>query len=480
MSQLSSAVYPYSSDHNTSTFTGIYSSKSPYSALSSASTLGYAQPSYGIPSPTSQDVKAGPYISRPPYAPASASDDSSRGSGLQGKLKKRSTSKSSKPAAGSLPGLDTTGDNTSGKRPSPSASAAGSPIESLRSTRSQSLSKEKLRQNLRKFTPQRSDTSTTLDLSRTAEENEAASGLALSASRLANNAESKSAMRGIHARSSSRNSTHSMGGNSIQPTAPFVHPMRQTPRVNTPITSSSLLASLDGSGEAGGTPSHRYDEQAVVNRSLAGSRSHTGPLAAIEDNSPFRLTMATSHPTSTSSPSDLPTPWSRSRRNTSLSTDTVTSPASRTSYDRGFNVFRPRAESMDPAERAASIHAARQAFAEREEAKARRYEKKEQKCAEKQARKEDRGRRVAMPQDRSTTSTSEETEKSECIAGVEYAGIRPRRSRSVPVTSGEKRTMARDKAARRPQKDLKSRYLRFLAWLKTRLLNFGSARSRSR
>jgi len=118
--------------------------------------------------------------------------------------------------------------------------------------------------------------------------------------------------------------------------------------------------------------------------------------------------------------------------------------------------------------RAASIQAARQVFQEKEDAKARKYEKQEQKAMERQQRKETkeeiRQQKHFDVLERVVTST----EKDAPIYGGSAVtrSTTNKRNQQEMSSSEEKETVSRKKAAR-------SRYRRFITWLKTRLFYLG-------
>jgi len=176
---------------------------------------------------------------------------------------------------------------------------------------------------------------------------------------------------------------------------------------------------------------------------------------------------------------------------------------SRTSFDRAFTfVSRGKDEPIDPVARAATIQAARQAFDDRQEAKARKFEEKEQRKAEQQQRKqskaEERRRRESYAQARQqqqdasvhntpelgTGSTSTfspfpdmvEREKPDFVTSGDYANIRPSTSHSAQSLSRDLEEQA-DSRMQVPPVSRKragiSQYFRFLSWLKTKILNLG-------
>ena len=160
---------------------------------------------------------------------------------------------------------------------------------------------------------------------------------------------------------------------------------------------------------------------------------------------------------------------------------------------------RGKDEPIDPVARAATIQAARQAFDDRQEAKTRKFEEKEQRKAEQQQRKqskaEERRRRESYANARQqhdasvnntpelgTGSTStfspfpEMAEKPDFVSSGDYANIRPSTSHSAQSMSRDLEEQA-DSRMQVPPVSRKragiSQYFRFLSWLKTKILNLG-------
>lgn len=207
---------------------------------------------------------------------------------------------------------------------------------------------------------------------------------------------------GLHHRSTSGTSQFSTatGSSGSKRGSQYVYPMRPTPRAYTPPLSQSYQTSGNDSDEQeDGSP------EAEV-RILPGSEPHESARAAsasaprpplqIEDDSFTQLP-------SISQTNVASRPSLGYSRDTGSTLDTASS-ISRSSLDF---VFRSRTRtSTDPLSRAATIQAARQAFEEKEAAKARRFERQQTKAEERQTRRrvkrthtEDQGSPVAHSHD---------------------------------------------------------------------------------
>jgi hypothetical protein len=297
--------------------------------------------------------------------------------------------------------------------------------------------------------------------------------------------------RSRHTRTTSNNSQFSTASGHQRPTAPYAHPMRQTPRPYTPpitrsYTASSLLGS-DISDEAMGIlpdddlhrGQHSFDP---TRRSGSIGSLPTRPQAPYLPSSSSLTRLNASNPSQSSLP---PAPTTRPRGDTLHSIDTAT-PSSRTSTDKAISFIRSgRDEPVDAASRAATIMAARIAYQEREVAKSRKVEKEVLKQQEKENRKrqqkedrqrqksEDKQRRLSEGDDRrSRTRTNSSNEKMEFV-GKPYNDYTPANIRSLPahVPTAKPNGYAKaDKSRPSLGKSVKSTWLGFLAWFRTRLL----------
>ncbi|KAF2115124.1 hypothetical protein BDV96DRAFT_93972 [Lophiotrema nucula] len=335
-----------------------------------------------------------------------------------------------------------------------------------------------------------------LDLSRPAAENEGLAGLGISEY----NGYSRSVSdvsfapingRNRHARSTSNTSQFSTSS-SLRPTQPFMPSIRQTPRPYTPPISKSTPSSVMGSEHEADDvmtdEEFRLRQNAFDPARRSGSMSSvpgiTPPLRIHTTGSSSRL--AGSYSQSTVSLTS-PAAQSRSRGDTLKSIDT-TSPSSRTSFDKAFGFIRGGRDSpVDAASRAASIRAARQAFAEKEVAKERKHEKVEIKQAErdyrKQYKKDERQRRKSdahdtRPHNRgrsiSDSNTNDKSTPRPSIGGRQYSDHRQAHASTLPISIAigeEKRTNTMPQVTK--SRAAKGRWLRFVAWFKTRLLRIG-------
>jgi archaellum component FlaD/FlaE len=131
---------------------------------------------------------------------------------------------------------------------------------------------------------------------------------------------------------------------------------------------------------------------------------------------------------------------------------------------------------VDAASRAASIRAAREAFQEKEAAKERKHDMEIYKQAEKQYKKtEHRQRKAEEVQEkkraRSISDTNEKTSRPS-IGGRQYSDHRHAHSstlpKPVPTVHYEKRGAGGPKVTK--SREAKGWWLRFVTWLKTRML----------
>lgn len=223
----------------------------------------------------------------------------------------------------------------------------------------------------------------------------------------------------------------------------YVFPMRPTPRAHTPSLSQSYQIS-----------SHEDDEQETNSPQVesgyltasdidhsAGSASGSGPRLSLQiedDHLGHRL----AQPNIASRPS-----FGFSREN--ASTLENASPVSRSSLDF---VFRPRTRtSTDPIARAATVQAARRAFEEKEAAKARRFERQQNKAVEKQARRQSK---LVQTKDEPSSTACLSNEMSEKAETPEQSKQRKHHDRQ-PSASWKSQS--------------KSTWMLFMTWLRTRV-----------
>jgi hypothetical protein len=214
----------------------------------------------------------------------------------------------------------------------------------------------------------------------------------------------------------------------------------------------------------------------------------TQAVRCASNNSSTRLAASYSQSSvSLSSPSILPP--ARARGDTLKSVDTTTSPSSRTSFDHATRFIRGGRDSpIDAQSRAASIRAAREKFEAEQRAKEAKYEKEASKAAERELRKQ--ASRQPQPtkqpptqphkktssgsHDRTnTTEVVDEKAPRPSVGGRQYSDHREAHSNSLPKYV--KSTVDVEKAAGQgpvvtKRREAKGRWLRFVTWLKTRLL----------
>lgn len=350
-----------------------------------------------------------------------------------------------------------------------------------------SKTKTKIKPLLRKITTQEKNS---LDLSRTAAENE---GLGIyTSSDLGRSRPSGDTpftavgTSAYHNRTTSGASGYSSTTTSSyhRPGAPYVHPMRQTPRPYTPPLSQSYQNSVldsEYSGEATGftleeenhlrqivrDASHR---PAVVNKpqpALPPLHIHTGSSTILAGS--LQSNLAGTPPSSLRRP----------RANTTSPVDTM-SPISRSSIEMAFRL-RSRADT-DPVARAASIQAARQAFSEKEAAKARKAEKEELRTLERENRKREKQEesrlRKAQAKARSGLKPSVSNEKQPAIRSTLYSEVPPASNLPTGATSlGGHGRVRRSNTNPSVTSTAKGRWLQFLTWLRTKLFKLGKKMS---
>jgi hypothetical protein len=338
-----------------------------------------------------------------------------------------------------------------------------------------------------------------IDLSRPAAENEGLAGLGihdLNPSRSASDVNFvpiSSTRGGRHNRSTSGNSQFSSTSALQRPSAPYTHPLRATPRPYTPPITKSYTTSVigsEGSDEATDIMSEdefrlhqRMFDPTLRSDSVSSIPTAPPPLHIHTSGSLTRL----NNPSQSSIPSSMPT--GRSRGATLQSLESCGSPSSRPSMDKALGFIRsPRSdEPVDPASRAASIRAARIAYNEREEAKARQAEKEELKRLDREnkrrGKKEERQRRKSDADERRkrarANSSNEKLNDASSFIGKSYNETTPAHIRSLPAHVGAPPTPSaiptRSPAdGFKKKKAARSGWLAFMAWFRTRLLRLGT------
>jgi hypothetical protein len=290
-----------------------------------------------------------------------------------------------------------------------------------------------------------------------------------------------------HNRSTSNTSQFSTSSGLHRPTP--LPPIRQTPQPYSPPIAKSSPPSVLGSEHEGDDimsdeefrlKQHAYDP-ARRSGSLSSATQGTS-LRIHTNNSSTRL--AGSYSQSSVSLTSPIAGTLRARGDTLKSIDTATSPSSRTSFDQTYRFIRGGRDSpVDPASRAASIRAARLKFEEEQRAKERKYEKvahkQQEKDYRKQLKKEDQRRksetldRTDVHRSRTISNDYEKTPRPS-VGGRQYSDHREAHSNSLPklVTTVDPEKAVPISAAPKVTKSraAKGRWLRFVTWLKTRLL----------
>lgn len=257
----------------------------------------------------------------------------------------------------------------------------------------------------------------------------------------------------------------------------YVHPMRQTPRPFTPPIAQSYANSLLGSEVSGeAAEGGHYDEDRLRQIARTGS-----PLVGLNNSSshlpPSRIHVDTSTSArglAIESETNLAgTPSSFLPRAGAMSPAGTVSPTSRSSLDMPFKLRRKT--SSDPASRAASIQAARQAFSEREAAKAEKAEREELRRHQRKEKRDNSRRRKSDSKEAGSSSRpSGLNEKGETLKGSAYSHMPSRHGTGDTGrrTGGGPRP-GRHNTATSTSSTVKSTWVGFMVWLKTRILNLG-------
>lgn len=339
----------------------------------------------------------------------------------------------------------------------------------------------KIKPYLRKLS---SKDNNSIDLSRPAAENEGLAGLGITEySRSVSDVHFTGMnSRGRHNRSTSNTSQFSTSSSLQRPTAPYLPPIRQTPRPYTPPISKSSPSSVLGSENE--VDDIMTDEEFRLRQTSYDPARRSGSISSVPGVAPALRIHTTgsstrlggSYSQSTVSLTS-PVAGSRSRGDTLQSVNTTTSPSSRTSFDKTFGFIRGGRDSpVDAASRAASIRAARQAFNEKEEAKEQKRAvheiRKQYKEQERQQRKSETHERKDHKRSRSVSDTNVTSTPRPSIGGRQYSDHRHAHTRTLPAyvttISDEKRIGAQPQVTK--SRAAKGRWLRFVTWFKTRIL----------
>ncbi|KAI9818273.1 MAG: hypothetical protein M1826_001417 [Phylliscum demangeonii] len=267
---------------------------------------------------------------------------------------------------------------------------------------------------------------------------------------------------------------------------PYVHPKRQVPRPFTPpapTMAHPYTSSRPGSELSADGPDIDPAEEERL-RQILRSAAHArgGPLLPAAGSSPTsapllrldttmsgsRLTMDSQHP------SRAGTPSTRRRRGT-MSTVGTTSPLSRSSIEGALRLR--RRDSSDPASRAESLRAARQAFSEREAAKALRAEKDDMRRLARQERRDRKRDQRRHAPAAAAAAAAVVNEKLDPLPGTAYAHLPPSSGSAEPPSAARARkhsgSGSNGGSAARPPKTAQTSWMGFVVWLKTRIFKLG-------
>ncbi|KAL9628566.1 MAG: hypothetical protein Q9164_007222 [Protoblastenia rupestris] len=298
--------------------------------------------------------------------------------------------------------------------PSSAHAAAYSPIEITKATKSRA----KIRPLLRKFSSQEQ---VTIDLSRSAAENEGLGIYANSESAAPIRSFSGTHRRGYHHRTTSGTSeistnTTSSNRYGVQ----YVHPMRQTPRPYTPPIAGSYKTSFES-------------EIPVTSLSDDTAPTPYAPLPPTHRNISSPPHIRTGSSFTNSSQTNLPGTPSSLRFPTDITTPEmmISSTTARSSLDSAFRKrSRSNTAQTDPAQQAATVQQLRKQFQEKEAAKERKYQEAEMKAAEKEQRrrerKEEDERRTSEKRERRRARSNAASEKSSLGFGREELPLQSR------------------------------------------------------
>ncbi|EMC98694.1 hypothetical protein BAUCODRAFT_65852 [Baudoinia panamericana UAMH 10762] len=334
-----------------------------------------------------------------------------------------------------------------------------------------------------------------LDLTKSVTENDRLAGLGIQdfGTRSVSDLTSPpAARRGTHARTTSVGSQMSTASGSYRANQPFVHPMRQTPRPYTPPAGSSNVSVADEAADIFDDEyrlGHGYRSNRSMSISSAApglptplSQSHTaddlGLVPKLTSHSQTNLSIRSGK----SSKSKL----GRARGDTSRSFDQANPSSSRTSFDKAFS-FVSRKSDSEPQTRDERIRAERQKFQEKEANKDRKLEQERSKRKETDERRRDRQRRkseASLRAQRAQHAASGGPKKSKKVVDAEddneklrsrsYEDYRPAHHMTLPRQGVEAGTS--EKAPRAPERKTsapQSGWIRFWAWLHTRMLSCG-------
>lgn len=305
------------------------------------------------------------------------------------------------------------------------ASAHADPY-SASGARLSSKSKVKIKPLLRKFSSQES---VSIDLSRSAAENEA---LGIYPSSDIRGIQSGETRRGYHHRTTSaasQLSSNTTSSNKIG--AQYVHPMRQTPRPYTPPIASSHRTSLESEAPTATTTGDvpffdSHSRQASTNTTTIPISY--APIPSSRRPTPLHIRTGSAARLNSPSQTNLPgTPSSlRFNADTITPSDMISPATARSSFDSKFGK-RSRSNtagtSTEPIPLPQAVQAARQKYKEEQAAKDRKYQgaeaRKQEKEAKRQEKREDSERRTSEKRERNRARSTAASEKSSFMTAGE-------------------------------------------------------------
>ena len=263
----------------------------------------------------------------------------------------------------------------------------------------------------------------------------------------------------------------------------YVHPMRQTPRPFTPPISQSYTTSLLGSEVSGEGTDALVNEEERLRQIIRDASQQRGPMyeSAHPPSSPLHVDTGTSvtRLMADSQTNLSATPTSYRPRTDTISPAGTTSPTSRSSFDMNFKLR--RRDSPDPASRAASIRAMRQAFSEREAAKAEKAEREEFRKVQRKEKREERQRRHSEARSMRSQKSTTFNEKHGGLQGMAYSNVPPPTSEWDHGNHPDGGSFPRRRTnASSANGSAKSSWVGFVVWLRTRLLKLRRMMSRRR
>ncbi|MCJ1483843.1 hypothetical protein MMC06_004011 [Schaereria dolodes] len=369
----------------------------------------------------------GPKLSKIKSSPSHGALAAARLAASHGKLHKRTSSGSSvaSPQTASFPSFDPYYSSSSVLHQKTNPSPTYDSVYTPPSPSSTSRTKVKIKPLLRRLA---SHESTTIDLNRSAEENEGLgiySSSTLGAKRGGADVTYNSGKKGYHARTTSATSQISATTTSSnhRPGAQYVHPMRQTPRPYTPPLAHSYQNSLASSELSAARSAVTAADQQHSAAQTREPSFETSPLAYAPlpstKRTPPPLHLRTTSATRLTSSSQTNIPGTPSSLR--LHTENLTSPdampqTTRSSLESAFRKRSRTNTNTDPAAQAAAVLALRAEFNAREAAKDLKIQQAAERVQEKEAKKKEKrdesARRKSEAQERKRARSTATSEKS--------------------------------------------------------------------